>query len=235
VARSIARQIEMARYPVGSRLPTEFELAEAYAVSRSTVRSALDSLERLGMVSRRRRVGTTVESVRPTTGYARTVMTMNELVQYSEETRRKVLGRRELVADDDLAARLGVRPGRRLVHLTMVRLDGFGEERPLCHTDVYLDPDVAKAIGDRAERPEGLINEIVERCTGRMTDRVEQSLRACSLPGELAGILHADPGSPALEIVRRYVDGTGEASQVTVSVHPGDRFEFTMAMTRSGG
>src|SRR4051812_25956696 len=102
VARSLARQIESAHYPVGGRLPTEIELAETYAVSRSTVRAALDPLERLGMVSRRRKVGTVVEAVRPTTGYARTVTTMNELVQYSVETRRKVLSRGEVVVGKEL-------------------------------------------------------------------------------------------------------------------------------------
>lgn len=238
VARSLARRIEDATYPVGSQLPPEVELASAYAVSRSTVRSALDSLERLGMVSRRRRIGTRVEAVRPTTGYARTVTTMNELVQYSTETRRSVLGQREVVADADLAALLGCERGRPWVHLRMLRLDevgGLDEQRPLCHTDVYLDPDVAAVVGDRVARPDGLINEIVEQCTGRMTVRVDQRIRACSLPSDLATVLRADVGSPALQIARRYVERSGDVAQVTVSVHPADRFEFTVSMERAGG
>lgn len=236
VARSLARRIEDATYPVGSQLPPELELASAYAVSRATVRSALDTLERLGMVSRRRRVGTRVEAVRPTAGYARTVTTMNELVQYSTETRRSVLGRSEIVTDDDLAALIGSEPGRPWVHLRMLRLDeisGLDEARPLCHTDVYLEPDVALVVGDRLARPDGLINEIVEQCTGRMTVRVEQRIRACSLPADLVDVLHAEEGSPALQIVRRYVERSGDTAQVTVSLHPADRFEFTVSMERA--
>ncbi|GAB2458572.1 GntR family transcriptional regulator [Xylanimonas ulmi] len=235
VARSLARRIEDATYPVGSRLPPEVDLATTYAVSRATIRSALDSLERLGMVSRRRRVGTRVESARPTTGYVRTVTTMNELVQYSTETRRRVLGRQDVTVDAALAAVLGCAPGSAWVLVTMLRIDdaGLGASRPLCHTDVYLAPDVASVVGDRVSRPDGLIAEVVEQCTGRLTVRVDQRVRACALPCHLAGPLRADAGSPALRVVRRYVERSGAVALVTVSTHPADRFEFTVSMERS--
>lgn len=232
VARSLTLCIEDATYPLGSQLPTELELAESYAVSRATIRSALDSLERLGLVSRRRRLGTRVEAVRPTTGYARTVTSMNELVQYSTETRRMVIDQQQIVADPILADKIGGVAGQHWTHIRMLRLGELAEERPLCHTDVYLDPEVADKVGDRVNEPGGLINEIVERCTGRVTVRVEQCIRACAVSVDLADLLHAPVGSPALEIVRRYVQGSGGLSQVTVSIHPADRFEFVVSMER---
>ncbi|MGO4204264.1 GntR family transcriptional regulator [Rhodococcus sp. TAF43] len=232
VARSLSQRIEDGSYPVGSKLPTEVNLADSYAVSRATVRSALDSLERLGMVSRRRKIGTLVESAQPTSGYTRTVTNMNDLVQYSVETRRLVLSRDEVVADQALADRIGGHAGDAWTLIRMLRLGELGEELPVCHTDVYLDPEVAAIVGDRLERPDGLINEIVERCTGRLTDRVEQRIRACALPKGLAAQLKAEAGSPCLEITRRYVESSGAVAQVTVSIHPGDRFDFNVPMQR---
>jgi GntR family transcriptional repressor for pyruvate dehydrogenase complex len=49
--------IESGRYPVGSRLPTERELAEANDVSRTTVREAMVALEMLGVVEMRKGSG----------------------------------------------------------------------------------------------------------------------------------------------------------------------------------
>lgn len=235
VARSLAKAIEDATYPVGARMPTEVELAESYGVSRATVRSALDTLERAGLVSRRRRVGTVVEAVRPTAGYARTVSNMNDLLQYSTETSREVLSRDEVVADGELAERLGCANGRLWSHVAMLRRSGLPPYDPLCHTDVYLDPEVAEAIGDQLLQPAGLISELVERTTGRLTDRVEQRIRACALPAELADLLAAPAGSPCLEITRHYVEASGRVFQSTLSLHPADRFEFTLSMERRSG
>lgn len=48
------------KYPIGSKLPTEVELAKAYAVSRSTVRQALALLEEQGIISKHWGSGNTV-------------------------------------------------------------------------------------------------------------------------------------------------------------------------------
>lgn len=47
-------------YPIGSKLPTEVELAAAYNVSRSTVRQALDLLVKQGIIEKRWGSGNTV-------------------------------------------------------------------------------------------------------------------------------------------------------------------------------
>ena len=48
------------KYPIGSKLPTEVELAEEYGVSRSTVRQALQLLSDQGIISKRWGSGNTV-------------------------------------------------------------------------------------------------------------------------------------------------------------------------------
>lgn len=53
-------EIAVGIYRPGERLPAERELGEAYQVSRSTVRNALNELEELGIVERRPPVGTFV-------------------------------------------------------------------------------------------------------------------------------------------------------------------------------
>jgi GntR family transcriptional repressor for pyruvate dehydrogenase complex len=53
VARELARAIEMRRYGLGTRLPSERELAEQFGVSRPVIREATMALELRGLVRRR--------------------------------------------------------------------------------------------------------------------------------------------------------------------------------------
>ena len=64
VADQLRALIDGGEYPVGSRLPTERELAEQLRVSRPTVREALIALEVEGRV--RIRVGSGIYVIEPT-------------------------------------------------------------------------------------------------------------------------------------------------------------------------
>ncbi len=75
--------IQAGRFP-GGRLPPENELAEAMGVSRTTVRSALRSLEQIGMIERRQGRGTRLrQNVTPE------VLAIHGLVPFSALLRQK--------------------------------------------------------------------------------------------------------------------------------------------------
>lgn len=57
---TINEKILTGEYPLGSKLPTEIQLAQEYAVSRSTVRQALELLEESGIISKHWGSGNTV-------------------------------------------------------------------------------------------------------------------------------------------------------------------------------
>ncbi|HEY3957067.1 MAG TPA: GntR family transcriptional regulator [Streptosporangiaceae bacterium] len=65
VASHLIRAIEDGRFPVGSRLPTELQLAEQFEVSRASVREALSCLQFEGYVTPRQGSRTVVTSVVP--------------------------------------------------------------------------------------------------------------------------------------------------------------------------
>jgi DNA-binding FadR family transcriptional regulator len=60
ISAYLQRAIETGAYSEGDRLPPERQLAETFHAARSTVRRALDQLERAGLVSRRLGSGTFV-------------------------------------------------------------------------------------------------------------------------------------------------------------------------------
>jgi GntR family transcriptional regulator len=63
----LEHEIVSGRLQAGRRLPSEVELCEHFAVSRTTVRQALGRLEQEGLVSRRKGQGTFVQESRPRT------------------------------------------------------------------------------------------------------------------------------------------------------------------------
>jgi GntR family transcriptional regulator, arabinose operon transcriptional repressor len=62
LAQKLRRQIALAKLKPGDRLPTEDELVQEHGLSRITIRRALAMLEKDGLVSRKRKLGTFVSS-----------------------------------------------------------------------------------------------------------------------------------------------------------------------------
>ena len=113
LARHLAEGIASGRYGVGTLLPTELELCAHHGLSRYAVRKALDELQELGLISRRKNVGTRVEASRPKPGFTKSVATVEELAQFGAEHVRVVRDVREVVADLALARELGCEGGTR--------------------------------------------------------------------------------------------------------------------------
>lgn len=49
----------------------------------------------------------------------------------------------------------------------------------------------------------------------------------------MAAELKADAGSAALKVTRRYLDAKDEVFEISVSIHPADRFTFAMELSRA--
>jgi DNA-binding FadR family transcriptional regulator len=70
ISQKLARDIAIGRYELGQRLPSERELAQAFAVSRPTVREAIIALELDGLVDVRTGSGVYVLNKKPPSGKA---------------------------------------------------------------------------------------------------------------------------------------------------------------------
>ena len=70
IAQKLARDIATGRYELGQRLPSEREMAQAFAVSRPTVREAIIALELDGLVDVRTGSGVYVMNKKPPSGKA---------------------------------------------------------------------------------------------------------------------------------------------------------------------
>jgi GntR family transcriptional regulator len=240
IADRLTQRIAQGDYAVGETLPTEIELAEHFAASRQTVRAALDVVQKLGLITRRKNAGTVVKAASAHTNYMQSLATVDDLVQFAQVHRRILQSTQSIVADKTLAAELGCAPGERWLRLSSLRVaqpklmrsSPKTESAPVSWTDVYIDPRYTSLVQQVKKHPEMLISDLIEKKYGRSIFQIEQVVMACSVPAELAEPLQARAGSSALKVLRRYRDAAGLMPEISVSIHPEKRFQVACVLTR---
>src|ERR1700745_2800482 len=129
--------------PPGTRLPSEDSLVQEYAVSRTTVRAAIQSLIQRGLVEIQRGKGTFVTLPRIT-------QELTQLTGFFEN--REAVGRKatakvlhhQVVASNELVARqLALPQGTPVVRIQRVRL---ADGNPLSFDETYLPKELGKKI-----------------------------------------------------------------------------------------
>jgi GntR family transcriptional regulator len=222
LALHLTQQIETGRYKVGQPIPTEAELQQRFDVSRHTVREALRDLKSRGLVLARPGVGTVVRSRAPNSRFMQGIGTLNELIQFAEAMRMKVLKRRVVIADAALAGQLAVKAGQEW-HVASVLRFQPKDPAPVTWMDIYVRPehsDVLELI-DSAGQP---VFSLIERHHGERIAEVRQEIVATNLERAAATVLKAKDAAPALHIVRQYFDARDRLVMASVGLYPSDRF-----------
>lgn len=232
VARDLAEGIGSGRFPVGSTLPTELELCERYAASRHTVRAAIRELQELGLVSRKKKAGTRVESATPSSGYRQSLASVEDLVQFGVAHTRIVKKIEDVVVDRALARALGCAAGSKWLRISSLRMSESSGALPIGWTDVYVDPAYSDLREVVVRHPDVLISDLIEQRYGRRIAEIRQDVQAVLLTPAHAKALGEKPGAAALRVVRRYLDQAGETVEISVTIHPADRFTFSMRLRR---
>jgi DNA-binding GntR family transcriptional regulator len=233
IARDLAQEIADGRFVVGSLLPTELELCSLYDTSRYTVRMALGELQGLGLISRRKNVGTRVEATKPSAGFTLSSASIEDIAHFGPKHVRVLRGIQEVVVDVVLAEELGCKAGTRWLCISYLRMDVKTRRTPLGWTDVYVDSGYSD-IGDMVRAaPEILISSLIETRYGRRIAQIQQDVKPTAVTAAIATELDVDNGAMALRVVRRYVDAADTAFEISVTVHPVDRFAFSFQLNRS--
>src|ERR1700756_5204743 len=149
IQSTIVKRLERGLLKPGDLVDSERELARIHGVSLMTARHALTSLEREGLVVRRRGAGTFVAPPK---------IHFNKLMSYAEEMSRrglavssKLLSLGIIETEQEIAARLSLPVTSRLVKVERLRLGG---DEPFAIETCYLSADefadLTRAKLDRA-------------------------------------------------------------------------------------
>lgn len=226
IAHILAEDIGSGKYPVGSNLPSENDLAQAFGVSRHTVRIALTSLQESGLVASRQGIGNVVRNSSAPVRYVQAFDSLNDILQYAATTPVEITDKEELVVDETLAAWLGCKAGERWWRVTTVR---FAQDKrvPVAATEIYI-PYIFGSILNHLDESGGTILTLIEGMLGKAIVEVRQEIASTKATATDVRILNVDPLDPMLTITRHYYGANGQLLEVSRSVHPGEIFGYSL-------
>ena len=206
---------------VGQAIPSERQLSQELAVSRLTVRAAIDELVRDGRLARRHGSGTFVTEPK--------IAQPLTLTSFTDDMRRRgmvpssrTLGLSVVSAGARLARRLQVSPEERIVRVQRLRLaDGETMALEVLHVPEALVPGLTK--GDLENRSfYDLLQERYEIVIASGTQTIEPTVTNEEESALLGIPLH----TPAFLFERATRSETGRTVEFVRSVYRGDRYQL---------
>lgn len=228
IRTAIEKLIAMGRFPAGSVLPGEQELAAHFDVSRITVKRALNDLALAGQVRRMRGRGTIV-----TGGAAHPMVRgsfstlFDSLRAMGMQTQVELLSVERTAPPKDVAEALNLEKGEKVQRAVRLR---HLEDAPFSYLITYVPLDVAEHYSGDELATTPLLT-LIERSGVRIME-AEQSLTAIAAPKDVADNLHIAPGSPILKIFRVMKDEDGLPVQAIEAHYRPDRFQYHMRLNR---
>jgi GntR family transcriptional regulator len=213
--------------PPGSRLPAEDHLVERFAVSRTTIRTAIQSLVARGLVEIRRGKGTFV--TQPAITQELTELTgFVEDMQALGKASARVLDRRLVAASETVARQLSLQRGAAVARIQRVRLaDGI----PLSFDETYLPRELGEKImaDDLENQP---IFSLLQQKYATPLLEAEYRLAAVASHGTVARALGMDAGSPIFLIERTTYSGSRRPVDYERLYYRGDHIRVVTRLVR---
>jgi GntR family transcriptional regulator len=211
----------------GEALPTERELAQRFATSRTTVRQAIAELVVEGRLERTQGSGTYVAQPK--------LVQVRQLTSYSDDVRSqgrepgsRVLRVDRVKAEAPVAEALGLPAGAMVQRVERIRLaDGV----PVAHEIAHLAGRMPRLQAELAAR--GSLYATLRQAYGITLTEVEDTVETVLASPSEAALLEVDTGLPMLLVHRLARDASGRPVEWTRSVFRGDRFRF-LARSRLG-
>jgi hypothetical protein len=230
ISATLEKDIRSGKYPIGGKLPTEDELCKLFKASRYSVRQALGSMVSLGLISRHKRVGSFVISTTRVSQLIQSVASIQQLLNYPQETIRETINSEFITVDHDLAAILQCTPGDTWFHMVAIRYPK-GSKIPLCQNNIYILPQFAGVVKHKKHDQIPLADQISEMY-GEVADTTQIDIVATNIDQATAKILKVKIHSPALTVYRRYANAKGKIYELGIGVHPAERYTYSFNFKR---
>lgn len=207
-------------------LPKERDLAETFAVSRTTVRQALQSLIEEGRIYSLRGKGTFVSQGRISKGLTLTSFSEDMRARNLEPASRLITSE-ERSAEGAEAHMLELSLGEPLYFLKRLRLaDGI----PMCLERSHLPANLFPRL--LSHNLDGSLYQLLASHYRTTVSSAEQHISAQALRKRDADLLGARAGTPALLVRRRGIDSRGRIVEYGQSLYRADRYDFELTIHR---
>ena len=228
--RLLETQVIDGSLPPHSRVPSERELSEQYAISRMTARQALAELIQEGRLYTSAGKGTFVAE-------PKIQQSLQALTSFSEEMRARGLSpttqlirRHKLPANGAVAASLRLAEGTPVVCIERLRL---ADAEPMALETACLAFAGAEQLL-QLDLDGSLYDILQERFGLSPAEAVQEFEATLAQPGERA-LLHLAEGAPVLKLKRTTYDSQSRPFEYVESIYRSDRYRFIARLTRGAG
>ena len=225
---SLLQDIDAGRWRPGEQLPTEDALMARFHVSKITVRQALRDLAQLGYIRREQGRGTFVQGPPLEEGPRELKSFTGEMRSHGFIASSRVLEQGVIDASPAVAGKLGVDPGAQVFRLHRLRL---ADAEPMgvqtAYVPMHLTPDI-----ERLSFADASLYEILASRYALYPSSARETHQAVSVPEEVAGLLRAEAGSPALMAERLTTLADGRPLEYVHSIMRGDRYKIVLDLAR---
>ncbi len=216
----------------GEQLPSEAQLCQAFGVSRTVVRQALEDLVNQGLVYRQKGKGTFVARPKIREGLAQKLTGFyQDMVERGLKPVTKVLELKVIPASGPLAEHLRLKPGAEVINIVRLR---YVNDEPIVYVTTYIP--YASCPGLLTQDLSNVsLYALLEQKYGLEVARGKRTLEAIAATEQDARLLGIKPGDPIFLLQSTSYLGNGQPIEYYVAKHRGDRSQFEVELIRVRG
>lgn len=221
----LLNMLQSERLIPGQMLPTEKELAEAYNVSRQTIRQAIGDLAASNLLERTPGRGTTVLSGRNRLKFFLDKSFAQQIVEMGLEPHSEVLRQKETVIDNASPQTLRHKRGSSALELIRLR---FGNETPIGLQYTTIITDLCPDLGGHDFKEASLYNLILTKYKLPIA-RIDQTIGAVIADEWHKNLLKVSREIPLLLVNTTAYLENGEPIEASTSYYRADKYEFSIS------
>jgi len=226
----LSQRVRDGEWMADAPMPTEQEFAVAFAVSRVTIRKALNMLQEEGLVLRQQGRGTFALPPPKRPGRANFSGLLENVSNFEQHTKVRVLAFDRVALSEDAAQLLEAAPGAPALRIVRVRSDS---QSPFSYTTTYVpEPEASRltedALGNRT------VSSALEQA-GVPAASAEQRLSATVAGVEVARHLRIEVGAPLISMIRVMRGEAGRPIELIQALYRPDKYEYRVNLSRDNG
>lgn len=226
VAMLLRTELAEGRFEVGAQIPPEHDLMQRFAVSRITIRQAIDSLVQEGVLIRKQGRGTFVLEAPRRNTITELAGTLDAIETLGESTDVRLLGAAFVACPARIAQAFKIaEPESTILKVERVRSSN-GE--PFEHLTNWVAPEWASRVNLDELKHKSLVS--VLKRLGAQLDSADQIISATLASPEVSECLGSPIGSPLLQGQRVYYGG-GVPIMVLESLYRPDRYAYRVRLS----
>ena len=230
LARILRKKIDGGEWLPQTAIPSERELEQQYRISRPTIRQAIELLIREGYLYREHGRGTFVMPQKLQKGLLELTSFSEDLVKRGIKPGQIVLSLRREVPPGNIGLKLDMPADGKTLRIERIRL---GDGIPIGLQTSYLALEENQVITPEEMEQAGSLYQILQEKFGIIPWAADETLEVTLASPEEARLLQIDEGCPLLLNERVLWSQDRKAVEYVKILYRGDRYRYTMRLTRS--